>query len=126
MDVGSVTLSRLKRGSTEHIRGFLLNKLFNHGCVIRSGGQPRGHHSITNMKKGYPKEHRGKFEKILQKMKREGLLVLFPHSGDGELHVSAVIDDEIIEKSIEISNTYREAESLPPWNREFEEVFSSL
>ena len=119
-------MSDLERGSEEHIRGFILSKLYYHGRVTHRGGKIRGHHSITNIKKGYRKEHRGKFDKILRKLRNEGLLILFPHSGDRDLHVSAVIDDDAIEKGLEIANKFRIAEGLPPLNREFREILKSI
>ena len=119
-------MSDLKRGTKEHIRGFILSKLYYHGCVTRYGGKIRGHHSITNVKKGYRKDHRGKFDKILRKLKNEGLIILFPHSGDRDLHVSAVIDDDKIEKGLEIANKFRISEGLPPLNKELKEILTGL
>lgn len=126
VDCCLVSLSLPKRGSREHIRGFIIHKLLHYGCVIRRGGKPRGHLSTDNVKKGYAKSDRGKFPKILKKLEKEGLICSFPHGGDGEPHVSVVIDDDVITKAIEIANKYRLAEGLPPWNREFKEVYESL
>lgn len=101
-----------------------MSKLITHGCCMHRGGAPQRHHSFTNMKKGYPKEHRGKFDKILKRLERDGLVYIFPHSGEN--HVSAIIDKDVIVRTLEVANRFRSAEKLPQWNREFKEDLETL
>ena len=110
----------LSRGDDEHIQGFILSKLFSHGCWIKPGSQPGKHHSVTNIKKGYPKNYRGKFDKQLKRLRRRGLIHMFPH-GD-ELHVCAILDDEVLEDSLSLCNMWRMAEGLPELDEELREI----
>ena len=126
MELKPSLLSPLKRGDEAHIQGFILNKLYSLKAWVKPGGSPHRHHSITNIKKGYPKNHRGKFDKILKNMQKDGLLQLFPHSGNGELHVCAILMKDVIIMGLEIANKYRVCEGLPPLDVEFREVLLDL
>lgn len=112
----------MKLGTSEHIAGFIMSKLYHHGCWQKRGKPPRKHHSITNIKKGYPKSHRGKFTKILKQLQRKGLINMFPHTGNGEHHVCAILERDILPRGIEIANKWRVSEGLPPWSNEFDEL----
>jgi len=113
---------RLREGDPEHIRGFILNKLYTLRCWVRPGGRPRGHISLSDLPKGYPKRFRGLFPKQVDILRRMGLVVTFPHAGDAEPHISAVLDPEALERGLEICNAYRESVGLPPLNRSLREL----
>jgi len=115
-----VNVSMLSEGDDLHIQGFVISKLISRGCWVKLGGQPRKHISKTNVKKGYPKHHRGKFEKQLKILKQKGLIYMFPH-GD-ELHVCAVLDDKILDRSLSLCNRWRKAEGLPELDEELREI----
>jgi len=109
-------------GSDEHIAGFIMNKLYAHGCWQKRGKKPRKHHSITNVKKGYPKRYRGKFDKILSDLQKNELVNMFPHRGDKEHHVCAILERDVLERGIEIANQFRISEDLPLWDNELNEI----
>ena len=56
-----------------------MNKCYEHHCWVKPGGQPKKHYNITNIKKGYDKTHWGKFQKNIDKLQKEDLLITFPH-----------------------------------------------
>jgi len=115
-------MPELKIDSHEHIAVFIMSKPYHHGCWQKRGSQPRKHHSLTNIKKGYPKSHRGKFEKTLKQLQKDGLINIFPHTGNGEPHVCAILEHDTLNKGIAIANKWRTAEGLPPWSNEFKEL----
>lgn len=113
----------LKPGDDDHIRGFILSKLYTYGLFGRSStGLHHGHTSVDNLPKGYPPEHRGKFPKLVKRMKRraEQLIIVFPSTGED--HVCANLDQ--VERGLMLCNKYREAVKLPPLDRQFREVVS--
>lgn len=99
-----------------------MNKLYFHGCWQKRGKPPKKHHSITNIKKSYPKSHLDRFEKVLKSLQKQGLINIFPHSGDRELHVCAILEGDVLVKGITIANRYRDAVGLPLWDHEFNEL----
>ncbi|MHA1973320.1 MAG: hypothetical protein ACTSW1_10015 [Candidatus Hodarchaeales archaeon] len=111
-----------EEGSDEHIAGFIMNKLYSHGCWQKRGKRPRKHHSITDIKKGYPKHFRGKFEKIINNLKKDDLLVIFSHGGDREHHICAILERDALVRGIELANQFRMSEILPLWDDELEEI----
>ena len=114
-----------KEGEDAHIRGFIMSKLYHMKCWVKPHGNPRRHHSLTNIKKGYPKHHRGsKFDKNLSRLAKERLIYIFPHGT--EHHCCAILDHEAIHQGIQIANQYRLAEGIPAWGNEFEELLKSL
>ena len=112
----------LRPGDPDHIRGFILNKLYTMRMWVRPGGRPRGHTSLSNLPKGYPRRFRGLFPAQVRVLRRMGLIVTFPHSGDREPHVSAVLSPESVERGLELCNAYRHAVGLPPLGRSFREL----
>lgn len=112
----------LQPGDPKHIQGFILNKLYTLRLWVKPGGRPHGHTSLSNLPKGYPKRFRGRFSAQVRALRRMGFIITFPHSGDRELHVSAVLDDEAVERGLGICNAYRHAVGLPPLGRSFREI----
>ena len=47
---------------------------------------------------------------------------MFPHSGDRELHVCAILEKDTLDEGIAIANRYRESVGLPLWDKEFNEL----
>lgn len=110
-----------KVGDDDHIKGFILNKLYSMGFWGRlSTGVHNRHTSIDNLPKGYPPKYRKKFPKIISKMKRpaEQLIIVFPSTEED--HVCANLDQ--VERGLVLCNKYREAVGLPPLNRQFKEA----
>jgi len=103
-----------KEGDDQHIRGFILNKLYLGGYFGKK------HTDVDNMPKGYPPEYRGKFPKIIKELKRDGYVTVFPHGS--EKHIFAISSSEKIDSGILICNTYRESVGLPPLNKKFREI----
>jgi len=110
----------LKEGDDRHIKGFILNKLYLGGYFAGCGRHHGKHTSIDNLPKGYHPKFRGKFPKIIEALRKDGYILVFP-SGR-EKHVCAVLDSEIIKSGLIICNTFREAVGLPPLDKNFLEV----
>ena len=113
----------LKEGDDDHIKGFILNKLYLMGLLGRlSTGVHNRHTSIDNLPKGYPPKHRKKFPKIIKEMKRqtEQLIIVFPSTG--EEHVCANLDR--VNRGLELCNKYRQSVGLPQLDRQFREVIT--
>jgi hypothetical protein len=111
----------MKEGDDDHIRGFILNKLYTLGLWgRRSSGVHHGHTNVDNLRKGYPQKYRDKFPKIIKRMKSNAqqLIMVFPSTG--EEHVCANLDQ--VEQGLILCNKYREAVGLPPLNEQFKEV----
>ena len=66
------------------------------------------------------RKFRGKFPKIIKKMKRraEQLLIIFPSTGED--HVCANLDH--IDRGLEFCNKWRESVGLPHLNRQLREI----
>jgi len=101
-----------------------MNKCYEHHCWVKPRGRPRKHYSRTNIKKGYDKTHWGKFNKIIDELKKERVLYLFPH-GD-ELHCCAILDNAAIIRGIEIANKFRVSEGLPEFPAALKELLEML
>ena len=108
------------------VHGGLLEMNLGTNQRAQPGEQPHRHHSMTNIKKGYDRTHWGKFRKIIKNLRSEGLLYIFPHKGDGEPHVCAILDDALIKKGIGIANIWRVAEGLIKFPKELEELLKML
>lgn len=101
----------LEVGKDRHIKGYILNKLYLGGYFCKRGRKHHGRHtSIKNLPKGYPKKHRGKFPKIIGGLRKGGLIVVFPSTGDK--HVCAVLAPQKIETGLMICNAYRKSVGL--------------
>ena len=108
-------------GDDEHIKGFILNKLYEGHYFGRSGARRHGRHtSVDNLPKGYEPKFRGKFPRIVGEMKKGSteLIIVFPSTG-GE-HVCANLDQ--VERGLEICNRYRQSVGLHLLDRSFREV----
>jgi len=111
----------LKEGDDDHIRGFILNKLYMLGLLGRaSTGRHLGHTSVDNLPKGYSPKYRGRFPRVVDRMRRpaEQLIIVFPSAG--EEHVCANLDQ--VDRGLELCNGYRESVGLPPLDRRFREL----
>lgn len=103
-----------QEGSSRHVKGFILNKLYLGGYFGKK------HIDIEDIPKGYPPKHRGKFSSLVEELRRSGYLVVFPHGSKKRAY--AVRQSAIIEKGLEICNVFRKAVDLPRLNKAFKEV----
>jgi len=104
----------LKEGTPEHIRGFIMNKLYWLGCFIQPGKTPKKHFPLTDMKKGYKKQHWGDFDKQFKTLTKEGVVYCFPHAGGGEDHIVAVKSKEAMTKGLTYANAWLREQGMPP------------
>jgi len=111
-----------QKGEDEHILGFILNKLYLGRYWVKPGKKPKKHTSVKNIPKSYPAEFRGKFSKNLNWLVKKGLVSRFPHSGDRERHVCAVLDPNAQEIGLPICNKYRLSVGLPELDDRFKEI----
>ena len=118
-------MSEVDFNDVKIIRGFILSKLYSLRYWRKPGGRPRGHTSISNIPKGYKPHLSGAVKGEVESLNRMGLVNVFPHKGNGELHVCAVNDPRLIERGLELCNIYRVAVGLPPLDRRFREILDS-
>ena len=117
----AVQPKKLRGEESRHIKGFILNKLYLGGYFSKRGRKHHGKHTSTNnLPRGYPQKHRGDFPQLAQELRREGLIMIFPSTGDE--HVCAILDNETIETGLMICNAYRESVGLPPLDKRFREI----
>ena len=114
-------MSQPQEGDDDHIRGFILNKLYIGRYWAKPGKEPRRHTSVKNMPKGYPPKFRGDFKKNIEWLRRKGFVLCFPHSGDKEHHICAILDKSIIDEGLKICNGYRLAVGQLELNEQFKE-----
>ena len=111
----------LKEGDDDHIRGFILHKLYLWGMWSRiSTGVHHKHTSVDNLPKGYPLKYRRQFPKIIKKMKRRSEQLIIVFSSTGEEHVCANIEQ--FDRGLELCNKYRESGGLPPLDRQLRAI----
>ena len=115
----------MKPGDDEHIKGFIMNKVYSFRAWVKPGGRPHRHHSTINLQKGYPKHHRGKFNNLIKELNRNRLIHLFPHHGNG-LHASALLSKQAVSEGIRLANGFRVSVGLPPWDESFREILDEF
>lgn len=104
--------TKIHPGDEIHIKGFIMNKLYIGGYIGKLGKKHHGKHtSVDNLPKGYPPEHRGKFSKLIRQLRKAGLIVTFP--SNGETHVFAIHDVDLIETGVGLANEYLRSVGLP-------------
>lgn len=115
-------MSQSREGDDDHIRGFILNKLYIGHYWIKPRKRPRRHTSVKNIPKGYTLKYRGTFPGHIDWLRRNGLVTCFPHHGDSEHHICAILDDNTIDRGLEICNKYRLSVGLPDLDDQFREI----
>ncbi len=111
----------LEKGDDNHIRGFILSKLYLYGMWGRiSTGKHNKYMSVRNLRKGYDPKYHQKFPDIIKKMKSraEELIMVFPSTGDQ--HICANI--EKFNRGLELCNQFRVSIDLPPLDRQLKEI----
>jgi hypothetical protein len=104
--------TKLKEGDERHIKGFVLNKLYLGGYYGKK------HIDVDDIPKGYPLEHRGKFSKLVNELKKEGFINVFPHGSKKKAYAIW----ESIDLGLTLCNAFRESVNLPPLNKKFREI----
>jgi len=110
-----------QEGKDYHIKGFILNKLLlgNYRCKV--GKKHHGKHiSVEDIPKGYPKEHRGKFPKLIKDLKKKGYIMIFTTKYGKQACLS--LNSQNIDEILQLINRYRKAVNLPPLNKKFKEI----
>lgn len=104
---------KIKPGDDIHIKGYIMNKLYIGRYLGKLGKKHHGKHTnIDNLPKGYPPEHRGKFKKLINQLKKANLIIIFPSCG--EEHTCAVLDPDALESGVKFANAYLISVGLPP------------
>ncbi len=103
------------------IAGFILNKLYLGHYFAKPGNLKHGKHTeVDNMPKGYDTKQRGKFKRVIDDLKKQGLVLVFKSTGSE--HICAILTNEAIERGLKLCNAYRKLVELPPLDRQFKEL----
>lgn len=71
---GSKVKWLLKKGTLNHVKGFVMNKLFEKGCLGAVGSHHAKHMPVRDLRTGYdPKYHR-LFDRAVGELRTEGLI----------------------------------------------------
>ncbi len=113
----------MKKGTLSHVKGFIMNKLFEKGCLGSPGAHHTKHMPVRDLRAGYDPKHHGLFEEAVTQLRREGLVLTFPaRTGRGsEDHVVANVGR--LRTARGLINAYRRDVGLTPLApslREFE------
>ena len=105
-------VARIEEGHQTHIKGFIMYKLY-WGCYFAKPGKKHHgkHMNIKSLPKGYRNQHRGKFPKLIEDLRKEGLILVFPSCG--EHHVCAVLDSDLVDIGLQLANVYLQSVGLP-------------
>lgn len=110
-----------KKATLAHVKGFILNKLFEKGCT--TSGQAFGKHMpVRDLRTGYDPKYHGVFPRAIDGLKAEGLIRVSPaRTGrSSELHAAAV--RERLGDARAVINAYRRSVKLRPLRRNLMEV----
>ena len=108
----------LRRGTLQHVKGFILDQLYSENCLDSEGHHGR-HKPIKNLRGGYDPKYHGLFDPAIEELKREGLILVFKaRTGKGsDWHV--VITKDALIKARPLMNAFRKSVGLRRWNQEF-------
>jgi hypothetical protein len=109
-----------KEGTVAHVKGFIMNKLFEKGCFGR--GRSHGKHiTVRNLRSGYKPKYYDIFKEAVKELEAEGLVTVFPaRTGRGsDSHIVAVFDR--LSEVRGLMNAYRRSVGLRPLRRDLKE-----
>lgn len=109
-----------KEGTIAHVKGFIMNKLFEKGCFGRGCSHGK-HMTVRNLRGGYDPKYHDLFEQAVEELKAEGLVTTFPaRTGRGsDPHIVAVFDRLLEVRGL--MNAYRKSVGLRPLRRDLKE-----
>jgi hypothetical protein len=103
------------------IAGFILNKLYLGHYFAKPGNFKHGRHTeVDNMPKGYDPKHHGQFKKIINDLKKQGLVLVFKSTKSE--HICAILTDEAVGRGLKLCNKYRNLVALPELDKQFKEL----
>lgn len=112
----------LKKGDPEHVRGFILYKLWLSRCWAR-GGRHHKHIDLENdLPKNYDKKFRGVILSEARELHARGLVTIF--KSEGRDAISAVFSEECIQVGLPIVNTYLKAVGQEPLEGTIREIIT--
>jgi hypothetical protein len=110
---------KLKIGDDNHIKGFILNKLFILRCFSREGKHNK-HIPEQNVPKNYDRKFRGKFKKNIKELKKEGIIYRFRAKTGRDTSYHICFEISKLKDCRPIINAYRRSVGLRPLNNKFE------
>jgi len=102
-----------RKGTLAHVKGYIMNKLFEKGCLGRRGTHGK-HMTLRDLRGGYDPRYHGMFQQAVRELRSEGLVDVFPaRTGRGtDEHIVAVIDR--LRDARALMNAYRRGVGLRP------------
>jgi|SRR5712692_7882254 len=107
-----------KVGTLQHVKGFILDKLFEYGC-LSSGGHHAKHMPVRDLRHGYPPRYHGIFARATGELRAEGLILLFKARTGRDSDWHAVLQKEKLRRARPLINGYRQSVKLHRYNRNF-------
>jgi hypothetical protein len=109
-----------REGTLVHIKGFIMNKLFEKGCFGRRGSHGK-HMTLRNLGGGYDPQYHALFDEAVRELESEGLVHTFPaRTGRGtDRHIVAVINR--LPDARALMNLYRRSVKLQPLRPDLKE-----
>ncbi len=107
-----------KLGTLLHVKGFILNKLFEGGYLTTA--QHHGKHTPSfTLRQGYPPQYRGFFPDAFDQLRADGFILYWrARTGRGtDWHVA--LQKEQLSRARPMINAYRRSVGLRPYNRQF-------
>ncbi len=106
------------------IAGFILNKLYLGHYFAKPGNLKHGKHTeVDNMPKGYSPKYHGQFKKVINYLKKQGLVLVFKSTESD--HICAILTNEAVERGLKLCNRFRKIGELPPLDKQFNELKES-
>jgi hypothetical protein len=107
-------------GTVVHVKGFIMNKLFEKGCLGRGGSHGK-HMTVADLRGGYNPRYHVLFDEATRQLRTEGLVIVFSaRTGRGsDPHIVADLDR--LKDARALMNGYRTSVGLRPLRRDLKE-----
>jgi hypothetical protein len=113
----------MKKGTLNHVKGYIMNKLFEKGCLGGPGAHHTKHTPVRDLRTGYDPKHHGLFAEAVTQLRKEGLVLIFPARTGKDSEDHAVANLLRLKTARALINAYRRSVGLRPLApnlREFE------
>ncbi len=123
MEIGtsSRVKSFLKRGTLNHVKGFIMNKLFEKGCLGTIGSHHAKQMPARDLRTGYDSKYHKLFDRAVGELRAEGLILVFPARTGRGSEDHAVANKGRLLNARGLINAYRDSVGLKRLRRDLRE-----